>query len=152
MKNNTIIFRPCQSSVKCSLLLHVKVITERRSIGRFKHLTDYCSTELLGADKFIDSLGTGGSLRLEGGIKCSGKKAGNSAPSSLILAKYIARANSSRSNRPSSSTSANFHTLDRTELGNFVLRNSSLAAEKRKEILQNVELLLFQLKLIYQCE
>jgi hypothetical protein len=56
--------------------------------------------------------------------------AGNSQPSSLILTKYIAKANSSESKRPSLSMSANFHILDNTEFGNLVLRNSSLAAKK----------------------
>lgn len=43
----------------------------------------------------------------------------------------MAKANSSASKRPSLSTSANFHMLASTELGNLVLRNSSLAAEKK---------------------
>lgn len=71
------------------------------------------------------------SLRFKGGIRCSGKVAGNSEPSSLIFTKYMAKANSFESSRPSLSTSDNFHILDNTELGNFVLRNSSLAAVKQ---------------------
>jgi len=67
-------------------------------------------------------------LVFDGGNKCFGKESGNSEPSNLILIKYIAKANSSESKRPSPSWSANFHILDSTESGNFDCKNSSLAA------------------------
>lgn len=76
-------------------------------------------------------------LAFDGGNKCFGKVSGNSEPSNLILIKYIAKANSSESKRPSLSWSANFHILDNTESGNFDCRNSSLTAKKKKNRLES---------------
>ncbi|CAD6992366.1 unnamed protein product [Ceratitis capitata] len=67
--------------------------------------------------------------RFAGGTKCSGSTFGSSLPSNLTLIKCMASANSSESRKPSPSTSESFQILLSTELGNFDLMSSCLAAE-----------------------
>lgn len=69
----------------------------------------------------------------DGGIKWSGRMLGSSLPSILTFIKCIERANSSISRNPSQSTSDSFQIFDKTELGNFDLMSSDLAAKNRFE-------------------
>ena len=66
---------------------------------------------------------------LVGGIKWPGRSSGKSNPSSLTLMRCIARANSSESNMPSWSTSANLQTLARTGFGSRDLIISFFATD-----------------------